>query len=135
MNAAQPPLAWHRREPPLPPSAVVAKDDAVLALARATARRLDDGTELRVSAQNAWLLVLGAADDLPWAPDVTYLGWDSGVLVPSTLECFPPADLVRRALSDRLPHPGALVVILGADVLVTELPARTADAAQLRSAG
>jgi hypothetical protein len=95
---------------------------------------LDEGAEVRVSAGGSWLLVLGATEDLPWAEGVTYLGWDAGVLVPTTVACDPPADLVHRAVASRLSDAERLVVLLGLDVLVTELPARPADPAQLRSA-
>jgi hypothetical protein len=113
----------------------VAQGDAVPALAAAAAQRLTAGVELKVCVQSGWLLVLGQTADLPWADDVCYLGWDSGVLVPTTRACQPSADLVRRALATRLPDADALVVLIGVDVLVTRLPTRPPVSAQLRPSG
>ena len=131
MTAAPVPLTWRRRDPPLSPSAVVARGDAVAGLAAATAKRVVAGAELRVSASEGWLLVLGEPADLPWAEGVSYLGWDEGLLLPTTRACHPPADLVRAALLPQLPTDGGLVVLLGGDVLVSAVPARVADPAQL----
>ena len=97
------------------------------ALAVATAKRLLAGAELSVSARPGWLLVLGEPAVLPWAEKVSYLGWDEGLLVPTTRTCHPSADLVRTALLPQLPMGSDLVVLLGSDVLVTAFPARPAD--------
>jgi hypothetical protein len=135
MTATAVSVVWNRREPPLQPTAVVARGDAVPALAAATAQRLSAGVELKVCMQAGWLLVLGQEADLPWADDVCYLGWDSGVLVPTTHVCQPSADLVRRGLASRLPDADSLVVLLGVDVLVTRLPTRPPVPAQLGLSG
>ena len=123
-------LRWLRREPPLAPSAVAAQGDAVAALTSATRGRLRAGAELRVSTGPGWLLVLGDGADLPWADHVTYLGWDDGLLMPTTRACSPSADLLRAALLPHLPvdpDRGALIALIGSDVLVTALPNRPAD--------
>jgi hypothetical protein len=97
----------------------------------ATAKRLAAGAELRVCASRCWLLVLGDPADLPWADDVCYLGWDGGMLVPTTRACHPPADLLRAAFLSQRPSDRELVVLLGSDVLVTARPVRLADPARL----
>jgi MoxR-vWA-beta-propeller ternary system domain bpX5 len=127
-------LSWRRREPPLAPSAVAAQGYAVAALSVATRERLVDGAELRVSTGPDWFLVLGDSTDLPWSDGVTYLGWDDGLLVPTTQACSPGADLVRAALLALLPADpdrSAVIALIGADVLVTALPIRPADPEQL----
>ena len=131
MTAATVQLTWRRRDPPLSPSAVLAQGDAVAALAVATAKRLLAGAELRVSARPGWLLVLGEPAVLPWAEKVSYLGWEQGLLLPTTRTCHPSADVVRAALLPQLPVGSDLVVLLGSDVLVSAFPARPADPWQL----
>ena len=59
-------------------------------------RRLRAGAGLRVAFGPEWTLVVG--DDLPWADGVTYLGWDDGLLVPTTLAPSTPAGLLRHSL-------------------------------------
>lgn len=124
-------VVWRRREPPLKAAAVVARGEAVAALARATARLLSAGAQLRVCSGDSWLLIIGETADLPWAENVSYLGWDDGVLVPATAACQPPAGLVRTSLLLSLPRERELVVLLGTDVLATTFPSRPADPAQL----
>ena len=123
-------LLWLRREPPLAPSAVAAQGDAVAALTSATQDRLRAGAELRVCTGSGWLLVLGDRADLPWADRVTYLGWDDGLLLPTTRACSPSADLLRAALLPHLPvdpDHGTVITLIGSDVLMTALPNRPAD--------
>lgn len=121
--------AWRPREPPLAPVAVLARGGAAAGLVAATVARLDAGAVLRVTAGPSWLLVLGAAADLPWAEGVTYLGDDDGLLVPTTLVNDVPADVLRAALARRVPPEHALLALVGDDVLSSPRPVRAADAA------
>lgn len=109
------PLTWTRREPPLHPAAVAGGSE----LRAATVRRLRGGAELRVAFSPEWTLVVG--DDLPWADDATYLGWDDGLLVPTTLAPSTPAGLLRFAL------PGDVLAVLPGAVLTGQPPKRTAN--------
>jgi len=87
-----------------------------------------------VSSGPGWLLVLGDPAELPWADKVTYLGWDDGLLLPTTRACSPGADLVRAALASHLPDDPerrAVIALIGGDVLVSALPLRPADPDQL----
>ena len=118
-------LEWVRREPPLAPAAVAATGAALAPLREATAARLP-GQDLRAVAGDNWLVVLG--DDLPWADGAIYLGWDSGVLVPTTSMPRPPIGLLRAAL------PAAeLTVLLPDRLLLSQAPRRPADPALLGS--
>jgi hypothetical protein len=117
------------REPPLTAAGVVARGPAVPALAAATARRIESGAALRAAAAEGWLLVLGAADDLPWADGCTFVGADGPLLVPTTRRAQPHPDLVAAAL--RGPAVGALVVLLEDAALVTPTPARPLDPQRL----
>jgi MoxR-vWA-beta-propeller ternary system domain bpX5 len=119
-------LAWDRREPPLQPAAVAATGSVVDSLRKATINRIDLGGELRAVGGDGWLVVLGDSADLPWADGAIYLGWDSGLLVPTTSAPSPPAGLLRTALPQE-----RLVVLLPDHVLVSKTPARGADPALL----
>jgi hypothetical protein len=119
-------LEWARREPPLQPAAVAATGSVVDSLRKATTNRMDLVGELRAVGGDGWLVVLGDSTDLPWADGAIYLGWDSGLLVPTTSVPSPPAGLLRSAL----PQEG-LVVLLPDHVLVSRTPARAADPALL----
>jgi MoxR-like ATPase len=117
----------HRREPPLPPAAVVAQHGAVPELLAATRARVAAGAELRVCTGNGWLLVLGAAADLPWADGVTYLAWQEGLLLPTTQAVTPSAELLRRALAAQAPPGHDLVAVIGDYVLTSAMPQRAVD--------
>lgn len=122
-------ITWSRREPPLTPVAVVADTSTcsvagtVRTLAQATVERLAAGADLRVVEGDGWIVVIGLADDLPWVDGATYLGWDSGLLVRTSLQPSVPAALLRAALP-----PADLVVALPDHVLLAPLPLRAADA-------
>jgi len=117
------PPVWRRREPPLPVAAVVAGGAASESLRIATLKRLAE-QEFRAAGGDGWLVVLG--EELPWADGAVYLGWDSGVLVPTTSIPSPPVALLRAALPA-----GELVVLLPDRVLVADAPVRAADPALL----
>jgi hypothetical protein len=128
MTQARISVTWSRREPPLVPVAVVAAtatgtgNSPSRALARATIDRLGTGTELRVVEGEGWIVVLGALADLPWVDGAIYLGWDGGLLVPTTLQPSVPAALLRSALPA-----ASLVVAMPGNVLVAPMPLRAAD--------
>ncbi|MFJ1754877.1 hypothetical protein [Kitasatospora sp. NPDC088134] len=128
-------LDWERCEPPLAPVAVVGLGPAVPALAAAARQRMAAGTVLRAAADGDALVVLGDAGDLPWAADVRYLGWDGGVLVPTTARPRPSAALWRDALTGpgtSAPFDHPLLVLLPPNLVLTaELPTRPADPAAL----
>jgi len=111
------------REPPLEAVAVAATGSARQGLATATLRRLRDGQALRAAAGKDWLVVLGAANDLPWVDGVRYLGQDGELLVPTTRRVDPSPDLVARAVGGT----GELIVVLEDVLLRGRLPVRTAD--------
>jgi hypothetical protein len=119
--------ALNRREPPLAPAGVVARQDAVAALSAAVRRKVEAGAELRACIGEDWLLVLGAAADLPWADGVTYLAWQEGLLLPTTTYAEPSAELLRRALAERVPEGHALIAVVGDDVLSSAMPERGVD--------
>ena len=85
------------------------------------------GAELRAVADADCLVALGDAGDLPWVDGVTYLGWDCGLLLPTTLAPWPPAQLIRESLATD--H--GLVVLLPDRMLVSVVPVRPADPAAL----
>ncbi|MEW1909329.1 hypothetical protein AB0442_12850 [Kitasatospora sp. NPDC085895] len=129
-SAAEPVFAlrWERREPPLPPAAVLALCDAVPALAAATRARLLAGVRLGTLADAGALLVLGAADDLPWADGARYLGRDGELLVPTTARPLPAPALWPAALGARR---GQVCVLLPGHALVADPPPPTTDPAAL----
>jgi hypothetical protein len=120
-------LGWRARADPLPAAAATAAPAAVPALLAATAERLRAGAGLRVARDGTGCLVLGEADQLPWCPGVVYLGWEGGVLVPTTRTPTPAADLLVAALRPRLPSDCDLVAVLPWGVLATRRPVRAPD--------
>ncbi|MFJ8039868.1 hypothetical protein ACIRBX_05030 [Kitasatospora sp. NPDC096147] len=120
-------LRWERREPPLPPVAVLAVGDAVPRLARAARERVRAGARLAVLADDGpglpaadrALLLLGAEPDLPWADGARYLGQDAGLLTPTAARPAPAAALWRRALGAA---EGGICVLVPGRVLVADRP-------------
>ena len=82
------PWRWRVREPPLAPCAVLARGEVAQRLARRLlALPQDRCSRLRGVAGEDVLLVLGAAEDLPWVDGVGYLGVDPAapaLLLPTT---------------------------------------------------
>ncbi|MEV4316898.1 hypothetical protein [Actinocrispum sp. NPDC049592] len=107
-------ITWSFREPPLPAVAVAGTS----ALYAATQASLARGVSLRAAVGDDWILVLG--DDLPWAADVTYLGWDGGVLVPTTLRPSVPGGVLRAALGSEV------LAVLPGRILSGAMPVRKA---------
>ena len=126
-------LEWELLEPPLSPVAVLARGEHMDALAKRTRSLVDAGAELLVADRpGSWLLVLGASDQLPWAPEVTYLAEADGLLHPTTRRPAVPRDLLHASLSRSLPEGHHLVVVLEDAVLATRRPRRPPGPAQLR---
>jgi hypothetical protein len=129
MSAPAIAVAWRTREPPLAIAAVAAWSERATALARrAVDRRFADGA-LSAVAGDGVLLLLGAADELPWVDGAVYLGRDPaapGLLLPTLLAPSLPADLLERALRKRFAAAGPIAVVpRGAAVEVLPLgPAR-----------
>lgn len=117
---------------------MAARGAAACRLAAEAARRVEEGVVLRAAADDEWVVVLGMAEDLPWVDGARYLGWDGGVLVPTTHEPVPSTALwsaaVREAVSgpDESARPSVLVLLPG-QVLRTEMPEQGADAELLRT--
>jgi hypothetical protein len=124
-------VEWQRREPPLECAAVAGSGATANHLSAAATARLATGALLRAAADTEWLVLIGAIDDLPWVDGATYLGWDAGILVPTTQKPSVPIDLVIQAI----PHaPHELVVLVPGAVLVGPMPRRAADPARFRTA-
>ncbi|WP_369182031.1 hypothetical protein [Streptomyces sp. Y1] len=117
-------LRWERREPPLSAAAVLALGPAVPALAAATRDRLRAGHRLSAATDGTALLVLGPADDLPWADGAHYLGLDGRLLVPTTARPLPAADLWRSALGAA---DGQLCALVPGHGLVADVPPPLTD--------
>jgi hypothetical protein len=117
MTAGLMPVAWAAREPPLPPVAVAAEGEAALALARRLLDRDDAAlARLRGVAGDRLLIVLAAAQDLPWVDGASYLGRDPAApaLLLPTLDApqVHPALLERALLAKAAGKPPPLAVLL-----------------------
>jgi hypothetical protein len=115
------------REPPLAPEGVVALESAP-ALAAAALRRIDAGAELHAASGDGWLVVLGAAEDLPWADGCVYVGRAGPLLIPTTSSIAPHPELVAAALDGGA---GGLLVVLEDAVLRGPLPKGPVDRERL----
>ena len=127
-------VAWRERDAPLAPAAVAARGSASRTLARRLLT-LDDERlgRLRGVAGSGLLVLVGAADDLPWVDGVVYLGVDPrarALLLPTTLEPDAPLPLLERALLDRRDRP-PLAVLLEPPALVSVGAARPVARAAL----
>ncbi|HZM80998.1 MAG TPA: hypothetical protein VFC19_35190 [Candidatus Limnocylindrales bacterium] len=123
---------WVRRLPPLDPAAVVGGAPMRGSVRDELARRIaadPDPTRLRVTASGEWMLVLGRAEDLPWVDGATYLGWDHGILVPTTHRPAVPMELLARTL--RRGHPAELIALLPEGILTSAMPAHPVDVSRL----
>jgi MoxR-vWA-beta-propeller ternary system domain bpX5 len=117
-------LRWSAREPPLPPAAVAGSGRVAASLAAAAHDRVGAGAELRAAARPDWIVVLADAADLPWADGAVYLGWDGGLLAPTTLAPWPPAGVIRGGLAGHAPDGCDLLVLLPDRLLVAPMPVR-----------
>jgi hypothetical protein len=119
---------WLRRIPPLDPAAVAGRGSVREALARRIAAD-PEPTRLRVTASDDWMLVLGRPEDLPWVDGAAYLGWDHGILLPTTRRPSIPVELLARNL--RRTQPTELVALLPTGILTSVMPTRPVDVARL----
>ncbi|HET9657406.1 MAG TPA: hypothetical protein VFP72_18785 [Kineosporiaceae bacterium] len=126
-------LSWTRRDAPLDPVAVTCRPDHADELLSATLRRVLAGHELRVATGPGGSVVLGAGDALPWFAGAVYLGWDRGVLVPTSRAPSLPVDLLLASLRDRLPEGHGLVAVLPWAVLAAPMPVAVVDAAAVEA--
>ena len=126
-------LQWHWRDAPLPAAAVVASGVVVAGLRADTLIRVAAGARLSACAslEQGWLIVLGEYAELPWADGATYLGWDSGVLVPTLAKPWPCADLLRDPLHRLAGQQAGLIALLPGQVLVGPFPREPVDPARL----
>lgn len=105
-------VGWRRREAPLPPAAVCGSGATAGRLCLAVADRPFPGVE--VHAAGSLVLVLAPSPDaLPWVDGATWLGWECGVLVPTTLEATPDEELVARAARLAVPDAGWIALAPG----------------------
>lgn len=111
---------WTPRASPLEPLAVIGRGAAAFALARRLLDRSDEElSRLRgasaMAADHTILVIGGASEALPWAPDAIYLGREAAapaLLWPIHLAPPFPADLVERALRRGFPSAGAPLVLV-----------------------
>ena len=135
-------LAWRPRPTPRPATVVVAAGPAADALRRRLLRLPDAALlALRGVADPRHVVVLGAADALPWVDGATYLGRcpDAPALaLPTALDPTLPPGLLERALAARLaPLTGPFALwpdARGAAVVCCLAAARPLDRALVRGA-
>ncbi|MEO7719157.1 MAG: hypothetical protein ABIY70_23410 [Capsulimonas sp.] len=101
-------ITWRTRDLPLEPVGVAASGAAAIAMAR----RLLDASDETLAALtgvsgDGFLIVLGPADQLPWADGVVYLGRDpsaAALFTPTTHIPSVPLALLAGALALRHPE-------------------------------
>ena len=122
-------LEWIVREPPLAPGAVLGRGVVAAQLAqRVLGYSMDDLESIRAVGGDDWLIVIAPPQQLPWAEGAVYLGWESGVLVPTLLRPTLPMFLVARTLARQSGSPDERLRILMPDqVLAGPLPERRVD--------
>lgn len=124
------PVRWEPREPPLEPRAVAGWGDVAAALLARLARCGDERlARLTGVAGDGVVVVLGAAEDLPWVDGAIWLGADPEVellLVPTALRCDVPATWLARRLGG-VAGPGPVAVLPAADRVVPLAAARRVD--------
>lgn len=121
-------VGWRPRREPLAPVGAAARGEAAARLARRLLEE-EDGplAELKGVGGRGVLVVLGAAERLPWVEGVTYLGRDvqaPALLLPTALEPSTPTALVERAFAARFPKLMPCAVLLGPAALVPFAGAR-----------
>jgi hypothetical protein len=115
-------LEWQEREPPLAVAGALARGTVAAALAKALF--LDDARRQKCVAIGAGDALVVVGDDLPWVPDVIWLGLDEGLLMPTRLQpCVDgikvATSLVASALFRNRTRTGIAVVTPGYAVLVS----------------
>ncbi|MCW3060964.1 MAG: hypothetical protein JWQ02_2785 [Capsulimonas sp.] len=123
-------IIWRTRDLPLEPAGVAASGAAAIAMGQ----RLLDASDETLAALtgvsgDGFLILLGLADDLPWADGVVYLGRDpsaAALLVPTTYAPSVPLALLAGALALRHPEvKPPLALIPNWPALVSLASART----------
>ena len=121
-------VRWRPRREPLAPVGAAARGAAAARLARRLLEEDDDQlAELKGVGGQGVLVILGAAERLPWVEGVTYLGRDErapALLLPTALEPSAPAALVERAFAARFPKLMPCAVLTGPAALVPVAGAR-----------
>lgn len=121
-------IRWLPRQEPLAPLGAAALGAAAARLARRLLEEDDDSlAELRGVGGRGLLVVLGAAERLPWVEGLTYLGRDGqapALLLPTALEPSAPAALLERAFAARFPTLLPCAVVTGPALLVPVAEAR-----------
>jgi hypothetical protein len=105
-------VRWVEREPPLAPTAALGLGPVA---ARLAARLLRGAAGLDAVLTDGLLLVLGAADRLPWVDGVIYLGADGDaplLLMPTTARPEVHVALVDEAVRARVGRRGQRVAIV-----------------------
>lgn len=117
-------VGWVDREPPLPIAGAWAEGPVARALVDRCLADLDGATatpptdaaarilRLRGVGGGGFVVLLGAADDLPWVDGVTWLGVDPsgpGLYVPTRIAPDRPVDLVARAVTSRAGGPAVVI--------------------------
>jgi hypothetical protein len=119
---------WERRYPPLDPVAVIGRGPVREELARRVAGD-PDPARLRAAASGDWLLLLGETAHLPWVAGARYLGWDHGLLLPTTHRPSVPMELLARTIRQR--HRAELLVLLPDAILASVMPSHPVDVSRL----
>ena len=119
--------AWQPRPVALAPQGLAAQGSAARRLARRLlSREAGDLALLTGVAGPGLLVLLGAAETLPWEEGVVYLGHDDAarsILVPTTLTPTVPLSLLARALS-RVPGAPEPLALLPDGVVASVAQAR-----------
>jgi len=125
-------IEWIPREPPLPPAAAVAFDDAARALAKRLLAMTDEQLA-RIQGAAAENAIVIAGDDLPWVDGIQYAGRDpnaDGLLLPTHVKPNVPADLFAQAILHAHGEARRPLVVIGRHVIPMG-GARTIDRAAL----
>ena len=126
-------VEWRPRREPLAPIGAAARGAAAARLAHRLLETDDDVlAELKGVGGRGVLVILGAAERLPWVEGITYLGRDEqapALLMPTALEPSASSPLLARAFAARFPQllpcavltgPAALVPVAGARAVARE---------------
>ncbi|HZB43920.1 MAG TPA: hypothetical protein VE360_01680 [Pyrinomonadaceae bacterium] len=121
-------VEWRPRREPLAPIGAAARGAAAARLAHRLLETDDDSlAELRGVCGRGVLVILGAAERLPWVEGITYLGRDEqapALLMPTALEPSAPTPLLARAFAARFPSLLPCAVLTGPAALVPVAEAR-----------
>ncbi|MCC2669428.1 MAG: hypothetical protein K0Q72_1899 [Armatimonadetes bacterium] len=120
-------VGWQLRPEPLPPVAVAALGPVAVALGRRLlAFEAEQLGRLQGVSGEGLLLLLGAAEDLPWVPGVVYLGREveaPSLLLPTTLAPTVPTAPLLQAFQKQFPELVLPLAVLPASGKVVSLHA------------